>query len=51
MLQNAFESENAYYKAVGYREDNGKVEITESYLTRMKACIALYAAIVQVGIL
>ncbi|XP_057831780.2 mRNA export factor GLE1 isoform X1 [Cryptomeria japonica] len=48
--KNAFESEDSYHKAVGYREDNGKVETTHSYLTRMKACVALYAAIVQTNI-
>ncbi|KAH9302933.1 hypothetical protein KI387_014516, partial [Taxus chinensis] len=48
--KNTFESENAYYKAVGYRDDNGKIESTDSYLARMKACVALYAAIIQTNV-
>lgn len=46
----AFESENAYYKTVGYREDNGKIESTDNYLARMKAYVTLYAAIIQTDI-
>lgn len=46
----AFESENAYYKTVGYQEDNGKIESTDNYLARMKAYVTLYAAIIQTDI-
>ena len=45
-----FELENAYYKTVGYREDNGKIESTDNYLARMKAYVTLYAAIIQTDI-
>lgn len=46
----AFESENLYYKTVGYQEDNGKIESTDNYLARMKAYVTLYAAIIQTDI-
>ncbi|KNA25697.1 hypothetical protein SOVF_003200 [Spinacia oleracea] len=41
-----FETEEAYYKAIGYRED-GKLETTDCYLERLESLMKLYGALVQ----
>ncbi|XP_021743773.1 protein GLE1-like isoform X1 [Chenopodium quinoa] len=43
----AFETEESYYKAIGYREENGKTETTDSYLDRIESLMKLYGALVQ----
>ncbi|KAF6149566.1 hypothetical protein GIB67_003714 [Kingdonia uniflora] len=42
-------SGEAYYKRMGYKEDEGKLENTESYLACMASYMRLYGALVQVG--
>ncbi|KAJ3696972.1 hypothetical protein LUZ61_000677 [Rhynchospora tenuis] len=39
-----------YYKMIGYQEEDGKLESTESYLTYVSAYVKLYAAIIQAEI-
>ncbi|KAH9772938.1 protein GLE1 [Citrus sinensis] len=46
----AFESEEAYYKTIGYREEDGKIESLENYLSRLKSYMRLYAALIQTEI-
>jgi len=37
-----------YYRLIGYQEENGQLESTESYLTYVVAYIKMYAAMIQV---
>lgn len=48
LLQSAFESKEAYYKTIGFREDQGKIENVEEYLERLESYMKLYGALVQV---
>lgn len=48
--ESAFESKEAYYKSIGYREEDGELEKTENYLNRMQAYMKLYGALVQTEI-
>ncbi|CAK9316521.1 unnamed protein product [Citrullus colocynthis] len=43
----AFESKESYYKTIGFREINGKMESVEDYLTRLEAYMKLYGAWIQ----
>ncbi|XP_060215700.1 mRNA export factor GLE1-like [Lycium barbarum] len=43
----AFQTEEAYYKAIGYEEEAGKIESTDSYVNRLSAYMKLYGALVQ----
>ncbi|KAG5604812.1 hypothetical protein H5410_026304 [Solanum commersonii] len=43
----AFQTKEAYYKAIGYAEEDGKIESTDSYVDRLSACMKLYGALVQ----
>ncbi|KAK9277680.1 hypothetical protein L1049_007227 [Liquidambar formosana] len=45
--KSAFESKEAYYKIIGYREHNGKIESDKDYLTRLESYMKLYGALVQ----
>ncbi|KAH7515639.1 hypothetical protein FEM48_Zijuj10G0047900 [Ziziphus jujuba var. spinosa] len=45
--QSAFESKDAYYKTIGFREDEGKIENIDDYLKRIEAYMKLYGALVQ----
>lgn len=45
-----FENDRAYYKALGYNEEGGKLESTDDYAARMNAYVTLYAAITQADI-
>jgi nucleoporin GLE1 len=45
-----FESDAAYYKALGYREDDGKLETTDEYVARMAAHMTFYGALVQTDV-
>lgn len=48
LLQSAFESKEAYYKAIGYKERDGKIESIEDYLRRLESYMKLYGALIQV---
>ena len=39
---------NDYLKVIGYREEEGRIESSDSYLKRMESYMKLYAAIIQV---
>ncbi|CAM6083902.1 unnamed protein product [Calypogeia fissa] len=45
--KNQFPSDEAYYKALGYKEDGGKLESTDDYVARMNAYMTFYAALTQ----
>ncbi|XVE92291.1 hypothetical protein REPUB_Repub01dG0084500 [Reevesia pubescens] len=45
--KSAFGSNEAYRKAIGYREDDGKIESTKDYLKRLESYMKLYGALVQ----
>lgn len=45
--ESAFECKEAYYKAVGYREIDGKLESIEEYLRRLESYMKLYGALIQ----
>ncbi|KAJ4846668.1 hypothetical protein Tsubulata_049141, partial [Turnera subulata] len=45
--KSVFESKEAYYKKVGHREDDGKVESVMDYLKRLRSYMKLYGALVQ----
>ncbi|KAL3692585.1 hypothetical protein R1sor_006236 [Riccia sorocarpa] len=42
-----FETDEAYYKVLGYKEEGGKLESTDEYVARMNAYITFYAAVTQ----
>lgn len=46
--QSAFESKDAYYKTIGFRENEGKIENVDDYLKRIESYMKLYGALVQV---
>lgn len=48
--QSAFESKEAYYKTLGFREEQGKIENVEDYLIRLESYMKLYGALVQTEI-
>ncbi|KAI3779979.1 hypothetical protein L2E82_09760 [Cichorium intybus] len=43
----AFESKEAYYRAIGYQEEDGKLESTDSYVGRLTQHMKLYGALIQ----
>uniref|UniRef100_A0A5B6YNB3 mRNA export factor GLE1 n=1 Tax=Davidia involucrata TaxID=16924 RepID=A0A5B6YNB3_DAVIN len=45
--KSVFETQEAYNKAIGYREEDGKIESTDSYIARLESYMKLYGAIVQ----
>lgn len=45
--KSAFQSKEAYFKSIGYREDEGKIESTEDYLKRLESYMKMYGALVQ----
>ena len=47
-LQSAFGTKEAYFKAIGYRHENEKLETTEHYLERLGSLMEIYGAVVQV---
>lgn len=47
-VQTQYQSDEAYYKIMGYKEEDGKLESTDDYVARMNAYIAFYAALTQV---
>ncbi|KAJ7945470.1 GLE1-like protein [Quillaja saponaria] len=48
--ESAFKSKEDYYKSIGYREDDGKIESSEDYLKRLKSYMKLYGSLVQTEI-
>ncbi|XP_045816319.1 mRNA export factor GLE1-like [Trifolium pratense] len=45
-----FQSKEAYFRSIGYREDGEKLEGTEDYLKRLESYMKLYGALVQTEI-
>lgn len=45
-----FQSKEAYFRSIGYREDSEKLESTEDYLKRLESYMKLYGALVQTEI-
>ncbi|KAK2968632.1 hypothetical protein RJ640_030712 [Escallonia rubra] len=45
--QSGFETKDAYYKAIGYQEEDGKIESPDSYVARLSSYMKLYGALVQ----
>ncbi|KAK4265356.1 hypothetical protein QN277_026418 [Acacia crassicarpa] len=48
--KSAFESREAYFKSIGYREHDGNIESTDDYLKRLESYIKVYGALVQTEI-
>ncbi|KAL3511359.1 hypothetical protein ACH5RR_030760 [Cinchona calisaya] len=42
-----FQTKEEYYKAIGYKEEDGEIENTDSYVERLSSYVKLYGAIVQ----
>lgn len=49
-VQSIFKTKEAYYKAVGFQEENGKLENRDTYVERVRSCMKLYGALVQVSL-
>ena len=47
-MQSIFKTKEAYYKAIGFKEENGKLENRDTYVERVRSCMKLYGALVQV---
>ncbi|KAK6922306.1 mRNA export factor GLE1-like [Dillenia turbinata] len=45
--ESVFETKEAYYRAIGIREEDGKIESVDRYLERLESYVRLYAAIIQ----
>ncbi|KAK3026051.1 hypothetical protein RJ639_042543 [Escallonia herrerae] len=45
--QSGFVTKEAYYKAIGYQEEDGKMESPNSYVARLSSYMKLYGALVQ----
>ncbi|KAF8390531.1 hypothetical protein HHK36_025058 [Tetracentron sinense] len=45
--ESAFETTETYYKMIGYREEDGKIESTDHYLERLESYMKLYGALIQ----
>ncbi|KAL8037818.1 hypothetical protein ABFX02_11G062600 [Erythranthe guttata] len=43
----AFITKDAYFKAIGYEENDGKIESTDEYVEKLSCYMKLYGAIVQ----
>ncbi|KAK7277909.1 hypothetical protein RJT34_22928 [Clitoria ternatea] len=48
--KSTFQSKEAYFRKIGYREDDGKMESTEDYLKRLESYMKVYGALVQTEI-
>ncbi|GMP82599.1 hypothetical protein CsSME_00036833 [Camellia sinensis var. sinensis] len=46
--KSAFDTNEAYHKAIGYKEEDGEIESEESYVSRIESYMKLYGALVQV---
>ncbi|KAK6159635.1 hypothetical protein DH2020_003016 [Rehmannia glutinosa] len=47
LFQEAYKTKDAYFKAIGYEEDNGKIESIDDYVGRLSCYMKLYGALVQ----
>ncbi|KAG8366005.1 hypothetical protein BUALT_Bualt17G0031100 [Buddleja alternifolia] len=45
--EDAFRTKDAYFKAIGYEEENGKIESIDTYVERLSCYMKLYGALVQ----
>ncbi|CAJ1853956.1 unnamed protein product [Sphenostylis stenocarpa] len=45
--KSTFQSKEAYFRSIGYREEDGKMESTEDYLKRLESYMKVYGALVQ----
>lgn len=45
--QEAFKTKDDYFKAIGYKEENGKIESIDEYVERLSRYMKLYGALVQ----
>ncbi|KAK1381537.1 mRNA export factor GLE1 [Heracleum sosnowskyi] len=45
--ESIFKTKEAYHKAIGYQEENGKLENRDTYVERVRSCMKLYGALVQ----
>ncbi|KAI3467618.1 hypothetical protein Pfo_024280 [Paulownia fortunei] len=45
--EEAFKTKDAYFKAIGYKEENGKLESIDDYVERLSCYMKLYGALVQ----
>ncbi|CAL5203768.1 unnamed protein product [Lathyrus oleraceus] len=45
-----FQSQEAYFRSIGYREEDEKLESTEDYLKRLESYMKVYGALVQTEI-
>ncbi|KAK6160293.1 hypothetical protein DH2020_003674 [Rehmannia glutinosa] len=45
--EEAYKTKDAYFKAIGYEEDNGKIESIDDYVGRLSCYMKLYGALVQ----
>ncbi|XP_019417024.1 PREDICTED: protein GLE1 isoform X2 [Lupinus angustifolius] len=45
-----FQSKEAYFRTIGYKEDDGKMESTDDYLKRLESYMKVYGALVQTEI-
>ncbi|ESW35686.1 hypothetical protein PHAVU_001G256000 [Phaseolus vulgaris] len=45
--KSVFQSKESYFRSIGYREADGKVESTEDYLKRLESYMKVYGALVQ----
>ncbi|KAL0421471.1 UNVERIFIED_CONTAM: protein GLE1 [Sesamum latifolium] len=47
--KDVFKTKDAYFKAIGYGEENGKIESIDDYVERLSFYMKLYGAIVQMA--
>ncbi|KAK1295359.1 hypothetical protein QJS10_CPA16g00348 [Acorus calamus] len=45
--EGVFKTRKAYFKAIGFEEENGVIESAETFLRRVESCMTLYGALVQ----
>ncbi|KAL8106390.1 mRNA export factor GLE1 [Apium graveolens] len=45
--ESVFKTKEAYNKAIGYQEEDGKLENPDTYVERVRSCMKLYGALVQ----
>ncbi|KAL8504224.1 hypothetical protein ACS0TY_022818 [Phlomoides rotata] len=48
--QEAFSTKDAYNKAIGYKEEDGKIESIEDYIEKLSCYMKLYGALVQTNV-
>ncbi|XAR64473.1 hypothetical protein NMG60_11024833 [Bertholletia excelsa] len=48
--KSAFDSKEAYQKAIGYKEEDGKIESEENYASGIESYMRLYGALIQTEI-